>query len=320
MAELPRIGLGTWKAADPAEFDRAISYAIEVIGYRAIDTAHVYENEEDVGAALKKIFAKGVIKRSDIFVTTKLWLTNRRPENVEPALRGSLARLKLDYVDLYLVHWPASIPPQVDDNFFPKGPDGEQLLEHVDVLDTWAELEVTVEKGLTRFIGVSNFAIETLERLQFSPRVKIQPYANQVEQSLYNQQLALIQYLEPRGIKLISWSPFAHGHDGPFGVPLLKDPVLAQVAAEVGKRPGQVALNYLCRLSPIVTPIPKSVTPARIKENFEMTGFELNADQVARLKALNMVRHYLSGPPVLSWSLRRPERSARAYNAYTMLG
>jgi diketogulonate reductase-like aldo/keto reductase len=288
MAAIRPVGLGTWQATNPAELETALTYAIEEVGYRYLDTAHVYGNEAIIGAALEKIFAKGVIKRSDLFITTKLWLTNRRPDRVEPAIRESLAKLKLEYVDLYLIHWPVSYPPQADGNLFPKGPDGKALLEHIDILDTWAAFESLVEKGLTKYIGLSNFSIEMLERLQINPRVKIQPYAVQVEQSIYNQQLALIQYLEPRGIKLTSWSSFANGKVGPFGVSLLQDPVLAKVAQEVGKTPGQVALRYLLQLSPVVNVIPKSVTPARIKENFEVTSFVLNEDQVARIRARNV--------------------------------
>jgi diketogulonate reductase-like aldo/keto reductase len=287
MAALPRVGLGTWQATDPAALENAIIYAVEEVGYRYIDTAHVYENEEIVGAAIGKILAKGKLKRSDLFVTTKLWLVNRRPELVEPAIRASLARLKLDYVDLYLIHWPASYVPQPDGYLFPKGPDGKALLEHIDILDTWAAMEQLVEKGLTKHIGVSNFSIEMLERLEISPKVKIQPFANQVEQSIYNQQLAMIQYLSSRGIALTSWSSFANGKVGPFGVPLLQDPVLLEIAGQVKKTPGQVALKYLLQLSPVVNLIPKSVTPERIKENFSL-DFTLSPEQVAKIKARNV--------------------------------
>jgi alcohol dehydrogenase (NADP+) len=142
-----------------------VIYAIEEIGSRYIDTAHVYGNEAIIGAAFEKIFAKGVIKCSDLWTTIKLWLVNRRPERVEPALRESLAKLKLNYIDLYFVRWPASYPPQANGDPFPKGPDRKALPEHIDILDTWAALKNVVEKGLTKHIGVYNFSIEMLERL-----------------------------------------------------------------------------------------------------------------------------------------------------------
>jgi diketogulonate reductase-like aldo/keto reductase len=109
--EILRLGLGTWQANDPEKLEAAVIYAIEECGYRYIDTAQSYRNEDVIGVALQKVFAKGVIKRSDVWITTKLWLTSRRPELVEPAIPGSLARLKIDYIDLFLIHQPASIPP-----------------------------------------------------------------------------------------------------------------------------------------------------------------------------------------------------------------
>jgi diketogulonate reductase-like aldo/keto reductase len=286
--DIPSVGLGTWQSTDIAKLEAAVIYAVEECGYRYIDTAQAYLNEQVIGAALQKVFAKGVIKRSDIWITTKLWATCRRPALVEPAIRESLAKLQTDYVDLYLIHQPVAIPPQPDGNLFPRDPDGTLVIEHIDILDTWAAMEPLVEKGLTRYIGVSNFSIEMLERMELSPRVKIQPFANQVEQSLYCQQWAMIRYLEPRGIKLTAWSQFGSGKVGPAGVPLLQDPVLLEVAAEIGRAPAQVALKYLLQLSPIVNVIPKSLTLERIKENIGVDGFELNAEQIAKLRNLNV--------------------------------
>jgi diketogulonate reductase-like aldo/keto reductase len=283
---IPPIGLGTWQATDPAALEAALTYAIEEAGYRYIDTAQAYENESVIGETLAKIFAKGTIKRSDLFITTKLWATERRPEYVEPACRASLSRLKLDYLDLYLIHVPIAFPHQESGVLFPRDGNGSPILEVVDILDTWTAMETLVDKGLTKHIGVSNFSIEMLERMEFSPRVKIQPYANQVEHSIYNQQVAMVEYLTRRKIYLTSWSSFGSGQTGPFGVPLLQDPVLLEVAAEVKRAPGQVALRYLLQLSPYVNAIPKSVTPARIKENFEL-DFVLSEEQRARLKARN---------------------------------
>jgi diketogulonate reductase-like aldo/keto reductase len=293
--DIPSVGLGTWQSTDAAKLEAAVIYAVEECGYRYIDTAQAYLNEQVIGAALQKVFAKGVIKRSDIWITTKLWATCRRPALVEPAIRESLAKLQTDYVDLYLIHTPAAIPPQPDGNLFPRGPDGTLVIEHIDILDTWAAMEPLVEKGLTRYIGVSNFSIEMLERMELSPTVKIQPFANQVEQSLYCQQWAMIRYLEPRGIKFTAWSQFGSGKIGPAGVPFLQDPVLLEVAAEVGRAPAQVALKYLLQLSPIVNVIPKSLTPERIKENIGVDGFELNAEQIAKLRKLNVNFRITSG-------------------------
>jgi diketogulonate reductase-like aldo/keto reductase len=291
---IPLVGLGTFLATDPVALEKAVTYAVEEVGYRYIDTAHVYGNEGVIGEALAKIFAKGKIKRSDLFITTKLWLVDRRPERVEPAIRGSLARLKLDYVDLYLIHQPIAFPPQPDGNLVPMGPNGKPLLDHVDILDTWEAMEPLVEKGLAKHIGVSNFSIEMLERMEFSPRVKIQPYAVQIEHSIYNQQFAMVQYLTQRKIYLTGWSGFANGKVGPHGVPLLQDPVLIAIAAEVKRTPGQVALRYLLHMSAYVNVIPKSLTPARIKENFDL-NFKLTPEQQSRLRSRNLAWRITNG-------------------------
>lgn len=180
------------------------------------------------------------MKRTDLFITTKLASTNHRPELVEPALLNSLKKLQLDYIDLYLIHMPLSLVPQPDGNLNPRTPDGKALVEHIDIIDTWLAMEKLQQKKLATRIGVSNFSIEMLERMKLSPRVTVQPYINQIEQHLYNQRWAQIDYLEKNGIRLTSWSSFASGANGPNGVSLLNDPVVLEVAKEVGKPPSQI--------------------------------------------------------------------------------
>jgi diketogulonate reductase-like aldo/keto reductase len=287
--ELPRIGLGTWQSTDPVQLENAIIYAVEECGYRYIDTAQSYENENVVGAALQKIFAKGVIKRSDLWITTKLWVSNRRKQYVEPTLRASLAALQLDYVDLYLIHWPFALIHQDDGALFPVDASGKPAIENVDILETWGAFEELVEKKLTRFIGVSNFSIEMLERLYVSPQVKIQPFTNQVECSVYNQQWAMIQYLESRKLHLTAYSPLGStGGTGPNGISLIQEPIILEVAKELGKTPAQVAIRYLLQSSPVVDVIPKSVTPKYIKQNKEVFDFQLTPEQVAKIRKLNV--------------------------------
>jgi diketogulonate reductase-like aldo/keto reductase len=168
-----------------------------------------------------------------------------------------------------------------------KGADEKPVLDSVDIVDTWIAMEALVDKGLTRRIGVSNFSIETLERLELSQKVRIRPFANQVEHTVYNQQLALIRYCETRGIHVTSWSPLLSGRAGPDGKPIFEDPVIVEVASEIGKTPAQVALRYLTQLSPIVDVIPKSLSPSHIAENFGALAFELSPEHIQKIRALN---------------------------------
>jgi diketogulonate reductase-like aldo/keto reductase len=148
-------------------------------------------------------------------------------------------------------------------------------------------MEALVEKGLTRFIGVSNWTIEMLERMEISGRCKIVPYVNEVGHSVYNQQWAMLRYCETHGIRLTSWSPLVRGSVGPNNVKMHKEAVLVEIGKEVGKTPAQVALKFLAQLSLTVNVIPKSVTPEWIKQNFESFDFELSREQVERIEKLN---------------------------------
>lgn len=213
--EIPLVGLGTYLSKDPSLLESTIIHAIENVGYRHIDTAAFYENEEAIGNALQKIFQKGVLKREDIFITTKLAHSDHRPERVEPAIQLSLKKLQLSYVDLYLIHFPIAHVPS-EEISKPLLEDGKPIPDHVDILDTWKAMQEVNNKGLARKIGVSNFSIEMLERINFSPEVTVQPYTNQVEHNLYIQQIALIEYLETRNIFLTSYSPLGNQRQGPF--------------------------------------------------------------------------------------------------------
>lgn len=159
----------------PGEVTQAVKDAID-LGYRHIDGAHVYGNEKEVGAAIKAKIAEGVVKREDLFITSKLWNTFHRPDLVEPALKQTLADLGLDYVDLYLIHWPVGY--KENGPLFPTNPDGTIALSDVDYVDTWKVMEDVLSKGLTKNIGVSNFNSEQITRLLENTRIK--PVTNQV--------------------------------------------------------------------------------------------------------------------------------------------
>ncbi|XP_046979360.1 aldo-keto reductase family 1 member B1-like [Schistocerca americana] len=278
---MPVIGIGTWQSA-PGEVGEALKYAIE-IGYRHIDGAAVYQNEPEVGAALKAKLDDGTVKREELFVTSKLWNTKHRPELVVPACKKTLADLKLDYLDLYLVHWPFAF--KEGDDYFPKGEDGSIITTDVDYLDTWKQMEECVRLGLTKSIGVSNFNSKQLARLL--EVAKIKPVTNQIECHAYLNQKKLIQFCKERDIVITAYSPLANpSMKMPEGeVPLMQNPKMKELADKYGKSIAQVLLRYLIQIGTV--PIPKSVHKERIKENFNVFDFELNAEDLAYIDTFN---------------------------------
>jgi aldehyde reductase len=275
---IPKVALGTWLLGADEVMD-VILYAFEEAGYRHLDCAELYGNEAAIGVALNALFSRGKVKREDIFITSKIWNTHHTPAEVEICLRRTLANLQCGYLDLYLIHWPCTFVSRPDGDPLPRDDTGTVVLDRSKkVLDMWPEMERMIELGLTKHIGVSNFTIEFLEKMRFDPRVKIQPFANQVEYNLYMQQEAMRNYLEFRGIYLDGYAPL-----GTAGGDLLNDPVLKEVAAEVGKDVGAVALRFLLQICPIASVLPKSKSQARIKSNIEL-GFDLTDEQIAKLK------------------------------------
>lgn len=294
MKSIPHVGLGTWKSPRSEELVKAIVYAVTEAGYTHIDCAEVYGNEDIVGQALEKVFNMG-IKREQLWITSKLWSTHHRPGQVEQACRNTLKNLKIDYLDLYLMHQPMAFDPEKPQN--EKG--GVNIDETITFIDTWREMEKLVEKRLVRHIGASNFTINHLQTLKYAEGIKIRPYTNQVEFSLYMQQTPLRNYMHEEGIIITAYSPCGSPDQGDQGLPvLLKDEVLAQVAKEVGKTPCQVALRFLLALEPAGAVIPKSLSPAHIKENIDL-DFELTYDQFERLKQRERCTRYASIQRVL---------------------
>uniref|UniRef100_A0A8C3YNW2 Aldo-keto reductase family 1 member C8 n=1 Tax=Catagonus wagneri TaxID=51154 RepID=A0A8C3YNW2_9CETA len=269
----------------------ATRVAIDV-GFRHIDAAYVYENEEEVGSALREKIADGTVKREDLFYTTKLWATFFRPELVRPALERSLKKLQLDYVDLFIIHVPMAMKP--GEEFLPKDASGKIILETVDLRDTWEALEKCKDAGLTRSIGVSNFNHKQLELILNKPGLKYKPVCNQVECHPYLNQSKLLEFCKSRDIILVAYSALGSQRDpnwveesSPY---LLEDPVLNAVAKKHKRSPAQVALRYQLQRGAVV--LAKSFNEQRIKENFQVFDFELPPEDMKAIDGLNRNLRY----------------------------
>lgn len=261
----------------PGEVEQAVKDAIDA-GYRHIDGAFIYGNEVEVGNGIRAKIAEGVIKREDIFVTSKLWNTFHRPDLVVGAVKKSLQNFGLDYLDLYLIHWPVGY--QEEGELFPRGADGKVFWSDVDYVDTWKELEKCVQLGLLKGIGLSNFNSEQVTRVLDSCTIK--PAVNQVECHAYLNQKKMIDFCKSRGIVVTAYSPLG-SPDRPWAKPgdpqLLDDVKIVAMAKKYNKTPAQVVLRYLIQHGTV--PIPKSVTKSRIIQNFAVFDFELSAEDVA---------------------------------------
>jgi aldehyde reductase len=257
---MPALGFGTL-IPDAAVTKTATRDALET-GFRHFDCAERYRNEREVGEALQLGLAAAGIAREDIFVTTKLWNTNHRPERVKPAFEASLDRLRLDYLDLYLIHTPFAFQP--GDEQDPRDQDGNVLYDNdVALLDTWRAMERLVDDGRCRAIGLSDIGLNELLPLYESARVK--PAVVQVEAHPYLPETELLEFCKDKGILFLAFAPLGHG----MKPGLLEDPVISAVAARIGKTPAQVLLAWAIQRGTAVLTTPK--TAARARENFDIS-------------------------------------------------
>lgn len=287
--KMPLIGLGTWKS-EPGKVKQAVVWALQS-GYRHIDCASIYGNEAEIGAALQEMLGTGKpLKREDVFITSKLWNTKHHPDDVEPSLLQSLKDLRLDYLDLYLIHWPYAF--QRGDVPFPRAEDGTLLYDHIDFKQTWAAMEKLVEKGLVRAIGLSNFNSRQIDDVMSV--ATIPPTVLQVEAHPYLSQGQLLAHCQERGLVLTAYSPLGSADRAwkhPEEPVLLQDPVIINLANKYHKSPAQVLLRWQTQRG--VVAIPKSVTESRIKENIEVYDFTLQADEMDSITALNRGWRYI---------------------------
>ncbi len=271
--EIPAAGFGTL-IADKSVTVTATRDALDA-GYRHFDCAERYQNEREVGEALKSGFAAGVVTRQDLFMTTKLWNTNHRPERVQPAFEASLERLGLDYLDLYLMHTPFAFQP--GDNPDPRDADGNILYDDgVTLLDTWHAMECLQTEGKCGAIGLSDISLEKLAPLYEAATIK--PSVIQVESHIYLPETELLEFCRDKGIVLLAFAPLGHGmRPGP-----LEDPVVLAVAARIGKTPAQVLLAWSVQRGTAMLTTPKSA--ARARENFDIDP--LPEDAFAEINAI----------------------------------
>src|SRR5271154_5443726 len=271
---MPALGFGTL-IPDAALTISATRDALEA-GFLHFDCAERYRNEREVGRALQAGQAAGGIAREDIFVTTKLWNSNHRPERVEPAFEASLDRLGLKYLDLYLIHTPFAFQPGDDQD--PRDQNGNVIYDRgVTLLDTWKAMEPLVDHGKCRAIGLSDITLDALRPIYESARIK--PAVVQVESHPYLPETELLEYCKQKGIVLLAFAPLGHG----MRPGMLEDPIISAIAARVGKTPAQVLLAWAVQRGTAVLTTPKSA--ARARESFNISPLPQAAlDEINRIQ------------------------------------
>lgn len=260
--KIPAIGLGTFRSG-PNEVYHAVLEGLKA-GVRHVDTAYAYGNEEEIGRALTEAFEQNIVKREDVYVTTKLWGTDYR--DPELAIKLSLSKLNLTYLDLYLIHWPVALTKKYDDNGNPISvsylANGKRDLDKgITFVETWQKFQDLVAKGLTKSIGVSNFSVAKLEQLLSAPTTKIVPVVNQIEAHPFLLQDHLVKYAESKNIVLEAHTPLG----GAEAASLLQNPVVVELAEKYKASAAQILISWALWRKTVV--LPKSVKPHRIHDN-----------------------------------------------------
>ncbi|ODM90835.1 1,5-anhydro-D-fructose reductase [Orchesella cincta] len=285
--KMPKFGLGC--GAITRENTVCVVNAAIDAGCRLFDCALLYGNEPDVGDALKKVFESQKVKREDVFITTKLPMIGNHPSRVEHFLKKSLANLKTDYVDLYLIHFPVGFEYSEEEVFFPRE-DGRIKLDYsTDIINIWRAMEDQVKAGRTKSIGVSNFSKEQIQRII---DIATEPIANnQLEVHAYFQQKELRKFCKDNGITVSAYAPLGspgrrEAFIGSQGIPqVMSDPIVAGIAEKHGKSTAQVLIRFLFQDD--VTALPKSSSAQRITHNFNIFDFTLSTDELIDLRSLD---------------------------------
>eukprot|EP00927_Polykrikos_kofoidii_P008930 TRINITY_DN13724_c0_g1_i1.p1 TRINITY_DN13724_c0_g1~~TRINITY_DN13724_c0_g1_i1.p1 ORF type:complete len:321 (+),score=51.37 TRINITY_DN13724_c0_g1_i1:73-1035(+) len=287
--EMPMVGYGTFRS-NPGEVGPAVLEAIKA-GYRHLDFAHVYGNEKEIGVALKEAFDTGLVRREELFCVSKLWNSDHDVEVVPQAYQRSCEDLGLDYLDLYLIHFPVAVKHTGLDN--PCCKDAE--LGTTPLIDTWRAMEKLVKEGKVRSIGVSNFPLLCLHDIV--NQAEIQPAVNQIEVHPFYVRESLVNYCLSRNIAVTAHTPLGGGqaNSAQYGASAPMDSEeVKSVAAKTGKKPGQVLLRWLLQRG--IQVIPKSTKPERIAENFALFDFEISTEDMARIAALDRYQSAKTNP------------------------
>lgn len=289
--KIPMIGLGTWKS-DPGEVYDAVIAAIKA-DYRHIDCAAIYGNEAEVGKALKKVIQDGIVKREDLWITSKLWNDAHRAAHVKPALEKTLKDLQLDYLDLYLIHWPVALKHGTT---FPKSSGDFVSLEEIPLSETWAALEACAKQGLVRHLGVSNFNSDKLKEIK--QHAEIHPEMNQVELHPFLSQEKLINYCQENGMHVTAYSPLG-SRDRPDSSKKDDEPnlfghqTIQKIAEKHGCSAPQVLISWAVHRGTVV--IPKSTTPSHIRQNIESLDIELDESDMKAIRNIDKEYRFLDG-------------------------
>lgn len=274
--KMPMFGLGTWKA-EIKQAEEAVKTAID-LGYRHFDCAWLYGNEKEVGNAIQAKIAEGIIKREDLFITSKVWNTHHSKEKVCKSIHETLKDLQTNYIDLYLIHWPMGF--KEGDDPIPQNKNGETLYSNVDYIETWQQMEQCCKEGLTRSIGISNFNSQQILRVLDVAEIK--PVVNQVECHPHFKQQKLLEFCKNHNIVLTAYgclgSPYKKASNE---LTVMEDPVIKQLAEKYQKTPAQICLRYQIQRGVVI--IPKSVNKERLRSNMQLFDFEMSDSDISAI-------------------------------------